>query len=154
MKSILLSFALISVSVTGANANSVPECMVHAKTLQNPSALAGAAQVCMTVYFDSLRTEAEACRAHAEKKTLPGAEFAACQATLILGLRDQIDTCHREASNLYREGDELTARVSGGAKSGCFGLSEQATKLCRDNAEKFSGLAEAAAEGACEAAGL
>jgi hypothetical protein len=57
MKLIIPALALFIASVTGAQANSIPAFMVHAKTLQNPSALAGAAEVCMSVYFDGLRAE-------------------------------------------------------------------------------------------------
>lgn len=154
MKTAILGFALFAMSVTAALASSVPACMVHAKTLQNPSALAGAAEVCMAVYFEELSVAAEECRVEAAVKPLAGAEFAACQATLILGLRKQIEMCRTEANSLSGENSNLIADVAGGAESGCSTLSRQATQLCRDNARTFSGVAEAAAETACEAAGL
>ena len=154
MKTPILGVALLVASLTAAQANSLPACMVHAKTLQNPSALAGAAEVCMGIYCDELSAAAEVCRVEAAAKALPGAEFAACQATLIIGLRKQIETCRIEANSLSGENSDLIARVTSGAEAGCSALTRQATQLCRDNARTFSGVAKAAAETACEAAGL
>lgn len=154
MKTTLTSLFILLVLTIHAAADPVQECVVKAKTFQNPSALAGAAEICMQGYFDSLEADASACRTEAETKPLAGAEFAACQASLILGLRNQIDLCQQEAGSLLKESDELTMRVKSGAGSGCERLVQQAYGMCRASAAEFSGLAESAAITACEAAGL
>ena len=154
MKKTLTSLVLFSAFCMNVNADPVQECMVKAKIFQNPSALAGAADVCMQGYFDSLKAEADTCRADAAAKTFVDAEYAACQGSLILGLRDQIRICEDEAKGLLKEKDELTTRVSAGAATGCEKLSEQATEICRENANKFAGLAQSAATTACKTAGL
>jgi hypothetical protein len=156
MKSALIGIALFSFSAVAAVAeDSIEECMVSAKVLQNPSALAGAAEVCMQNYFDVLSAEANECREQAATKKLSGPELAACQATLILGLRDQIETCREQAEDLSGEDNALASQVGAGAINGCEQLVEQSKKICRDNATKFSsGLGQSTAEGACKAAGL
>jgi hypothetical protein len=128
--------------------------MVKAKTYQNPSAMAGAADICMQGYFDSLKADADACRAEASTKTFADASYAGCQASLILALRKQIGVCRDEAEDLLKEKDDLTALVKQGAGAGCEKLVDQAAEICRDNANKFSGLAQSAAMTACEQAGL
>ena len=154
MKKISASLVLFGAFCMNANADPVQECMVKAKIFQNPSALAGAAEVCMQGYFDSLKAEADACRADAAAKTFVDAEYAACQGSLILGLRDQVGICNDEAKGLLKEKDELTTRVSTGAGAGCEKLAQQATEICRENANKFTGLAQSAATTACKTAGL
>lgn len=154
MKKTVASLVLLSVFCINANADPVQECIVKAKIFQNPSALAGAADVCMQGYFDSLKAAADACRADAATKTFVDAEYAGCQGSLILGLRDQIGMCRDEAKRLLKEQDELTTRVSAGAGAGCEQLSNQATEICRENANKFTGLAQSAATTACKTAGL
>ncbi len=154
MKITLTSLFILLIPAMHAAADPVQECVVKAKTFQNPSALAGAAELCMEGYFESLESDATACRTEAATKPLAGAEFAACQASLILGLRNQIDVCQREARSLLKESDDMTMRVKSGAGVGCNRLVQRATEICRENAAKFSGLAESAATTACEAAGL
>ncbi len=154
MKKTVASLVFLGVFCINANADLVQECMVKAKIFQNPSALAGAADVCMQGYFDSLKAAAEACRADAATQTFVDASFAACQASLIFGLMDQVGICRDEAKNLLKAKDELTNRVSTGAGAGCVKLVEQATGICRENANKFTGLAQSAATSACKSAGL
>lgn len=156
MKSLIATLIIICSSAVAAGAaNSIEECMVHAKALQNPSALTGAAEVCMQNYFDVLSAEADDCRAEAAEKTLSGPELAACQADLILGLRDQLEMCTDEAEKLGETGNELAVQVGVGANQGCDRLRQQSEKICRDNAAKFSSsIAQSTAEGACKAAGL
>ncbi len=156
MKSFLAGLSLfVASSACAIAAESVQQCMVHAKILQNPCALAGAAAVCMQSYFDELTAEANACRDEAALKALPGPEYAACQAALILGLRDQVEICREEADGLSDRDDLLAARVGAGAANGCNALVEEAKAICRDNAAKFSSnLAQTAADAACDAAGL
>ena len=136
------------------NAVPVPECTVKAKIFQNPSAMAGAAETCMQRYFEGLEADADACRAEASEATLPAASYAACQATLIFDLREQIGGCRDEAQNLLEQNDELTSLVKDGAAAGCEKLVAQAASICRENAGKFDGLAESTAMTACEQAGL
>jgi hypothetical protein len=154
MKKSVVSLVILGSFYMTANADRVQECMVKAKIFQNPSALAGAADVCMQEYFDGLKAEADACRVDASTKTFVDVEYAGCQGSLILGLRDQIGICKDEANGLLKENDELTARVSAGAGAGCEKLSEQVTEICRENANKFTGLARSAATTACKTAGL
>ena len=156
MKSLLISLALFLSSAFAAVAsNSVEECMDRVKVLQNPSALVGAAQICMQNYFDALSAEADDCREEAATKKLSGPELAACQATLILGLREQVEICREQAEGLSSEDNAFASQVGAGAINGCDKLVEQSTKICRDNAAKFSsGLGQSTAEGACKAAGL
>ncbi len=154
MKKTVASLLLLSVFSMNVNADPVQECMVKAKVFQNPSALAGAANFCMQGYFDSLKAAADACRADAATKTFVDASYAGCQASLIFGLREQIGICKDEAKDLLKEKDELTNRVSAGAGAGCEKLTEQAAGICRENANKFTGIAKSAATSACETAGL
>ncbi len=49
---------------------------------------------------------------------------------------------------------EVSTRISTGAGTGCVKLVEQATGICRENANKFTGLAQSAATSACKSAGL
>ena len=154
MRKKVVSLVLLGLFCINANATPVQECMVKAKIFQNPSALAGAAEICMQGYFASLEAQAKACRADAATKTFADASYAACQASLIFDLREQVDICKDEARDLLTDKNDLTVRVSEGANSGCTKLAEQATEICRDNANKFSGLAQSAAMTACEGAGL
>ena len=156
MKTLLTSLVLfLSSALAAVAANAVEECMVRVKVLQNPAALVGAAEICMQNYFDALSDEADNCRQEAANKKLSGAELAACQATLILGLREQVETCRDQAEDLSGDANPLVSQVGAGAISGCDQLVEQSGKICRDNAAKFSsGLVQSTAEGACKAAGL
>jgi len=154
MRAVMVSLAILASTGAVATAESVPECMVHAKILQNPSALAGAAEFCMQTYFGNLKADADACRAEAAAKPLAGAELVACQAALIFGLHDQIELCRQEANDLKGANNELATQVGLGADIGCDSLVKQAAEICGDSAKKFNGLAQSAAESACEAAGL
>ncbi len=156
MRALLIGLALVlSSGIAAVAANSIEECMVRAKVVQNPSALAGAAEVCMQNYFAVLSAEADDCREEAATKKLSGPELAACQGTLILGLREQVEMCREQAEGLSSEDNALASQVGAGAIKGCDQLAEQSRKICRDNAGKFSsGLGQSTAEGACKAAGL
>lgn len=152
-KSVIGLFCIV-LSALSAQADTVQDCMLKAKIFQNPSALAGAADLCNQAYFENLKDMADTCRAEAATKTLPGAEYAACQASLILGLDRHVRICEEEAEGLLEGGDALTAQIKAGAASGCRQLVGQATEICRENANKFTGLAQSAATSACEVAGF
>jgi hypothetical protein len=135
-------------------ASSVQECMGKVKMFQNPSAMAGGAEVCMQIHFDNLNEAADTCRQEAAAKAIPSASYAACQASLIFELAEQVDDCRKEAEKLLTGDGEMQNQVIEGAKLGCQKLAEQAAAICIKNANKFSGLAQSTAIAACEQAGL
>lgn len=135
-------------------ASSVQECMGKVKMFQNPSAMAGAAEICMQTHFDNLKEAADTCRQEAAAKAIPSASYAACQASLIFELAGQVDECEDEAEKLLTGGGEMQNQVIEGAKLGCQKLAQQAAAICLENANKFSGLAQSAAVTACEQAGF
>ena len=135
-------------------ASSVQECMGKVKMFQNPSAMAGAAEVCMQTHFENLKHAADTCRQEAAGKAIPSASYAACQTSLIFELAGQVDECEDEAEELLTGEGEMQNQVIEGAKLGCQKLAQQAAAICLENANKFSGLAQSAAVTACEQAGF
>ena len=157
LKKALISLIIISgicLIAQTSLALSVQECMGKVKMFQNPSAMAGAAEICMQTHFDNLKEAADTCRQEAAGKAIPSASYAACQAEMIFELADQVDECENEAEKLLTGSGEMQSHVIGGAKLGCQRLAEQALAICLENANKFSGLAQSAAVTACEQAGF
>ena len=153
----LLSFTLLTGICLFAQmslASSVQECMGKVKMFQNPSAMAGAAEVCMQTHFDNLKEDADTCRQEAAAKAIPSASYAACQTSLIFELAGQVDECEDEADKLLTGEGEMQNQVIEGAKLGCQKLGQQAAAICLENANKFTGLAQSAAVTACEQAGF
>lgn len=150
----LLLFAVICLLPKESTAASVQECMGQVKMFQTPSAMAGAAEICMQAHFDNLKSAADSCREQAALKSIPSASFAACQASLIFELAGQVDECEAEAEGLLTGSGALLNQLIDGAKRGCQKLAQQAAEICHENGNKFSGLAQSAAITACEQAGL
>lgn len=124
------------------------------KMFQNPSAMAGAAEMCMQTQFENLKSAADACRTEASTKAVPQVSNAACQTSLIFDLISKVNDCKKEAKELLQGDGPLLESVKQGANSGCKRLSDRAAVICRENAAKFGGLAQSAAITACEQAGL
>lgn len=154
MKQIVITLIILLGLNVSAHASPLQECMGQAKMFQNPSAMAGAADICMHIHFENLKTAADTCRTEASTKTIPGASYAACQTSLIFDLVGQVDDCEKEAQELLQGEGEVLEAVKQGAITGCESLAENAAAICRDNANKFSGIAQSAALSACEQAGL
>ena len=109
--------------------------------------------VCKFILTTSKRLQTHA-RQEAAAKAIPSASYAACQASLIFELAEQVDDCRNEAEKLFTGNGEMQNQVIEGAKRGCQKLAEQAAEICENNANTFSGLAQSTAIVACEQAGL
>lgn len=154
MKHLVITLIILLGLHVPTHASSLQECMGQAKMFQNPSAMAGAADICMHIHFENLKTDADTCRSEASKKAIPSASYAACQTSLIFNLIGQVDDCEEEAKELLQGTGEVLKSVKQGANSGCKRLAERAAVICRENANKFKGLAQSTAMTACEQAGL
>ncbi len=154
MKQLIISLGIVLWLNVTVHASSLQECMVQAKMFQNPSAMAGAADICMHIHFENLNTAADTCRSEASTKTIPGASYAACQTSLIFDLVGQVNDCEDEADDLLQGEGEVLEAVKQGAITGCERLAERAAAICRENADKFHVLAKSAAMSACEQGGL
>lgn len=154
MKKIVFILIVLLGLYGSAHALSLQECMGQVKMFQNPSAMAGAAEICMQIHFENLKTAADKCRSEANTKTIPGASHAACQASLISDLIGQVNDCEKEAKDLLQGKGEVLESVKRGANSGCKRLAEQAAVICRENANRFDGLSQSAAMTACKQAGF
>lgn len=154
MKQLIISLGIVLGLNVTVHASSLQECMVQAKMFQNPSAMAGAADICMHMDFENLKIDADSCRSEASTKTIPAASYAACQTSLIFDLIGKVDDCEDEAEELLQGKGEVLKAVKQGALAGCERLAERAGEICRENANKFSGISQSAAVTACEQAGL
>lgn len=154
MKNIMITLIILLGLHVSAHASSVQECMGMAKMFQNPSAMAGAADMCMQTHLENLKFAAEACRTEASTKAVPEVSYAACQASLIFDLINQVGDCEKEAKELLQGDGQILESVKKGANSGCKRLAERVAVICRENAAKFEGFAQSAAMTACKQAGL